>query len=170
MLPTRQQVEEKLSSAGYDPANFFSQPHGWFVLYKNKLFSPSIQTDMRLHYLHLPEVDVGPFYILCFTRQTNEWLMVHVGLETLRIESEEDLNKIEPFVHREHRFTAYQMPVYFQNTQYEPAREDQHWGKLFESWREAFIIGINNENDWEKWRNKVTSLLSKSADSLPAGK
>lgn len=170
MLPTRQQVEEKLSSLGYKAyGHFFGQPTGWFKIYINE----NLKTHVRMRFVYIPEINLGPYLILGFIsgEGLSHMEMSFVGLETLRIEREEDLPKVDEFIDNWHYLLAYQQPWYFQDTKYDPgyALYKEGWVESKRHWLQK-TDQIKDEISWERWRKTLTSHLSKSADSSPAGK
>jgi len=154
MLPTRQQVEERLNSLGYKPqSNFYGQPHGRFIIYNNK----ALHSDIRLHYLELPEIGLGPYYVLSFPMNKSLFGMNHQGIETLHIETERDLDKIIIFIDEYHSLFAYREPWHYQGSQYEPKDGGWGWIRIMKNWADAVSKGsLESEEEWRRWRDKFS--------------
>jgi hypothetical protein len=151
-LPTLAQIEEELNTAGYKAyKHFFSQPHGWFKLYyntnKEKLMSP-----LRLHYIWLPEINLGPYYVLSFFDPNNHLLLSHLGLETLRIKNPKGLRKISEFIQIQHAFAAYQQPWLFKDTEFVANGGGEQWLKIHQAWKDH---EFSDEFDWDSWRRNL---------------
>jgi len=156
MLPTREQVEEKLNSLGYECWDYFyRQAFGWYKIYENA----ERHYFLRLHYVELPEAWLTPHFVLSFIDGPTScgpgdlFRMHSVGLETLRIDSSEDLQKIEAFIEEYHFFMGFLAPWYVKGTKYEP--EFLQWKKITDSFNKGYDK-ITNVKKWDEWRNKLS--------------
>jgi hypothetical protein len=123
------------------------------MIYNNK----KLHSDIRLHYLELPEIGMGPYYVVSFPLGKNLFGMNHQGIETLHIETEGDLDKIISFVDEYHSLFAYREPWHYQGTEYEPKDGGRGWARIMKSWADTVAqSSLESEEEWRAWRNKLS--------------
>jgi hypothetical protein len=163
MLPTLQQVEEKLRSLGFKPkykGHLFKQPMGWRKIYELKKPLCSV----KIEYIHLPEIRLGPYYILgcgCKDTPRSTGATHNFGYETLRIEYPFHLDMIESVIDHHFYLCAfdYHHNKSFDGTKYLPQCDPKIFATRSGNLTNRIHVEIgNDEHKWKEWVNKLLPL------------